>query len=236
MKVSVIIPVYTVSAYIERCVKSVMSQTYDDFECILIDDASPDDSIHKCEKLISTYHGSIRFRLIHQFNRGLSAARNTGTNAATGDYILYIDSDDAITNDCIEKLMAPILRDNTIEMVMGNMEWISEGYPLPVRIPKMHDSKDIVSSESVRSCFFDRREINVYAWNKLIRKDFLKQHDLSFKEGIIWEDSLWSFFVMKYLSHLYIIKNITYYTRKRPRLLGGDYLLFTILFLVCCYV
>ena len=217
MKVSVIIPVYNVSAYIERCVKSVMNQTYDDFECILVDDASPDDSVHKCEKMISTYHGSIRFRIIHhQYNRGLSAARNTGTNAATGDYILYIDSDDAITNDCVEKLMAPIVRDKTIEMVMGNVEWVSEGYPLPVRIPKMHDCIDIVSSESVRSCFFDRREINVFAWNKLIRKDFLNQHDLAFKEGIIWEDSLWSFYVMKHLSHLYMIKDITYTYYIRP--------------------
>ena len=88
--ISVIIPIYNVSDYVERCVKSVMGQTFQDFECILVDDASPDDSILRCERLIADYHGSIRFRILHhEHNRGLSAARNTGTEAATGDYILY---------------------------------------------------------------------------------------------------------------------------------------------------
>ena len=92
MTISVIIPIYNVSAYVERCIRAVMMQTYTDFECILVDDASQDDSLAKCEKLIAAYEGPIRFSILwHQQNRGLSAARNTGTDAATGDYIIYID-------------------------------------------------------------------------------------------------------------------------------------------------
>ena len=107
IKVSIIIPVYQVSNYVERCLKSVIGQTFTDFECIIVNDATRDDSIEKCERLIDGYDGPIRFRIIHhEVTRGLSAARNTGTTAAKGDYILYVDSDDVITKDCVEKLMA----------------------------------------------------------------------------------------------------------------------------------
>ena len=217
MKVSVIIPVYNVSAYIERCIRSVMNQTYTDFECILVDDATPDDSIEKCERLIADYQGNIRFKIIHhEKNRGLSAARNTGTDAATGDYILYIDSDDAITNDCIEKLTVPIIRDNTIEMVVGNEECYSDGYPLIENRSEKHECEDLEGNEAVRDFYYGRKAIGVYAWNRLIRKDFLVQHGITFKEELIWEDHLWTFYVMKHLRHLYVIKDVTYHYYRRP--------------------
>lgn len=83
-----------------------MNQTYTDIECIIVNDATNDDSIDKCEGLIKNYNGPICFRIIsHDYNRGLSAARNTGTIAAIGDFIYYLDGDDEITADCIEKLI-----------------------------------------------------------------------------------------------------------------------------------
>ena len=109
-----------VAAYIERCVTSVIKQTYRNFECVIVDDASQDDSIIRCEQLIETYTGSVKFRVLHhQQNRGLSAARNTGIDAVTGDYLFFLDSDDEISPDCIEKLIGPVLNDATIEMVKG---------------------------------------------------------------------------------------------------------------------
>lgn len=108
--VSVVIPVYQVSDYIERCIRSVMEQSYADIECIIVDDATIDDSIAKCERLIKMYNGPIEFRILHhKYNCGISAARNTGTDAATRDYMFYLDSDDVITQDCIEKLISPII-------------------------------------------------------------------------------------------------------------------------------
>ena len=98
MKVSIIIPVYNVSLYIERCIKSVMSQTYQDIECILVNDATPDDSIAIAERLIADYNGTIQFRILnHEHNKGQSTARNTGIDASTGDYLYFLDSDDEIT-------------------------------------------------------------------------------------------------------------------------------------------
>ena len=122
MTVSIIIPVYNVAPYIEDCLKSVMMQTYKgEMECIIVDDCGTDDSIAIAEQMIAAYQGAIQFRMLHhERNKGLSAARNTGTIAATGDYIYYLDSDDEITEDCIEKLMAVAMHDPGIEMVQGN--------------------------------------------------------------------------------------------------------------------
>lgn len=229
LKVSIIIPVYNVEQYISNCLRSVMRQTYQGaMECLIIDDCGKDESIAIAEGMIGEYNdnlnggGGIRFRVLHhERNRGLSAARNTGTEAATGDYILYIDSDDAITNDCIEKLMAPILRDDTIEMVMGNFERFDTRGQLDSR-HKKHDTEDLTSLEAVRCCYFDRNGIYVTAWNKLIKKDFIQSNGLTFREGLLYEDILWSFYVMKYLNHLYLIKDVTYLKSQRPDSITGS--------------
>ena len=215
--ISIIIPVYNVSAYIERCLKSVIKQTYNHFECILVDDASPDDSIAKCEQMIADYDGPIQFRILHhEHNKGLSAARNTGTDAATGDYILYIDSDDVISDDCVEKLMAPILEDKSIEMVIGeHLRFSDDGFDS--QKSSWRQKENISSHEAVRNLYFDgKRHFPPAAWNKLTSKDFIIKHQIRFKEGQIWEDTLWLFFVMKELSHVYIIPDVTYFYYYRP--------------------
>lgn len=216
--ISLIIPVYNVSAYIERCLKSVIKQTYNHFECILVDDASPDDSIAKCERMIAAYEGPIQFRILHhEQNRGLSAARNTGTDAATGDYILYIDSDDIISNDCVEKLMAPVLEDKTIEMVVGEHLRFSDNGMLDNQKKSWRQKENITSHDAVRDLYFDaKRHLPPAAWNKLTSRAFINQHQLRFKEGQIFEDTLWTFFEMKHLSHVFVIPDITYFYYYRP--------------------
>lgn len=213
---SLIIPVYQVSDYIERCLKSVIKQTYNFFECILVDDASPDDSIDKCEQMIATYEGPIQFRILHhELNRGLSAARNTGIDAATGDYLLFIDSDDLISDDCVERLITPVLKDDSIEMVIGELLRFSDN-KLRNRKSWRHQD-DLTTHEAVRKLYFDRkRHFPPSACNKLISRDFVNKHHLRFKEGQIWEDTLWTFFVMKYLSHVFVVPDITYFYYYRP--------------------
>ena len=195
----------------------MMSQSYTDIECIIVDDATKDDSIKKCERLIGDYEGSVRFRILHhKYNRGISAARNTGTDAAIGEYIFYLDGDDVITQDCIEKLIRPIIKDKTIEMVTGGYMRVSDDYPIsPSEQPSKRKSEDIASHEAVRDYHFSKNYL-VTAWNKLIKRDFLLQHQLYFKEGALFEVSAWLFFVMKYLSHLHVISDVTYLWYKRP--------------------
>ena len=211
--ISVIIPVYKVSAYIERCLKSVIKQTYDHFECILVDDASPDDSIAKCERMIEDYEGPIQFRILHhEQNRGLSAARNTGIDAATGDYLLFVDSDDLISDDCVEKLMAPLLKDRRIEMVVGEQVKFTDRGLVDNRNKVWRNKDYLTSHKAVRNLYLDRKNFFPPAvWNKMISRIFINKYCLRFKEGQIWEDTLWTFFVMKHLSRLYIIPDVTYF-------------------------
>ncbi len=216
--ISLIIPVYKVSAYIERCLKSVIKQTYNHFECILVDDATPDDSITKCEQMIADYMGPIQFRILHhEQNRGLSAARNTGIDAATGDYILFIDSDDVISDDCVERLMTPVLKDNTIEIVIGEQLRFSDEGLFSTRKKRWQHQEDLSSHEAVRKTYLDvKRHLSTAAWNKLTSRAFINRYQLRFREGLIWEEVLWSFYEMKYLCHLYIIPDITYFYYQRP--------------------
>lgn len=219
MKVSIIIPIYNVAPYIEDCLKSVMKQTCQgEMECLLIDDCGTDDSIAIAERLISVYEGQVFFRVIrHERNRGLSAARNTGIDKATGDYIYFLDSDDEITPDCIEKLMSPVVADATIEMVMGNYSIHADDGCWVKRFeqPVAKQQEELTSLDAVRDYYFNRRGFYVYAWNKLMRKDFLIKHQLYFKEGMKWEDYLWTFLVAKQLSHLYVVPDTTYIYYKR---------------------
>ena len=218
MKVSIIIPVYNVSAYIERCIESVMRQTYSNIECIIVDDATPDDSMVKCERLIDDYDGQIKFVILrHQKNRGMSATRNTGLDAATGDYIFFIDSDDEITDDCIKKMADIVLKDSTIEMVHGRWVRPSDNYSPHITRNYEPQLQIFDTKEAVRDFFYNAQGFFSFAvWNKLTRKDFLVNNKLYLQEGLKWEDYLWTFYLLKHLSHLYIIPDITYLYRKRP--------------------
>lgn len=207
--VSIIIPVYNVSAYIEQCISSIMNQTYKDIECIIVDDATPDDSITKCEKMIASYDGPIKFSILSNAqNKGLSAARNLGTKVATGDFLFYLDSDDELTPDCIETLLKPMMEDSSIEMVQGNHVDNING-----KKRKFYNgSRSIVIStnKEVRKHFYVNHHICGCAWNKLLRRRIVDKYNLHFKEGVLYEDRLWIFYIQKYIERMIICKDVTY--------------------------
>lgn len=217
MLVSIVIPVFNVSAYIERCLESVVKQTYNNIECIIVDDASDDDSLVKCERLIAGYRGDVRFSIIHNDNnRGLSATRNVGVEIAKGEYLFFLDGDDVLMPDCIEKLVRPVKTDSTIDVVSGLYRHFSDVLPTPPIKQKIHAEIDIPSQKEVREFYFGGRGYPMVAWNKLVNKTFWYQNNLWFKEGILYEDSVWTFNVMKCLQHLYIIPDVTYLHFIRP--------------------
>lgn len=211
--VSIIIPVYNVEPYVGRCIESVMNQTYcGALECIVVDDCGVDNSMAIAEKLIYGYIGPISFVILrHAHNRGLSAARNTGIDAASGDYVFFLDSDDALPANSLELLATPIQNDPTIEMVTGNRIHALAGLEPELKI----NEADFATLKDVRSYFFNHF-FSKAAWNKLIQKDFLKRHHLYFKEGLLHEDILWTHYVMQHLSHLYLIPDITYHIYGSP--------------------
>ena len=215
MKLSIIIPVYNVAPYIEDCLRSVMRQTYQGtMECLIVDDCGTDDSIAIAERVIASYDGPIVFQILHhERNRGLSAARNTGTLAAKGDYLYYLDSDDVITEDCIALLMGKAEEYPEAELVQGNSCCHTLTGETVVFV-KQYALAVASSNNEVRECYY--RQMNVNVWNKLIRRDFLIDHYLFNKEGIIFEDLLWSFYLLKYLDKACFVSTVTYHQKKRP--------------------
>ena len=208
MKVSIIIPVYNVEPYVERCLQSVMLQTYNDLiECLIVDDCGTDRSMDVVERIVDAYHGPIRFKIIHhERNRGLSAARNTGMAAATGDYLFFLDSDDEISVNCIEKLTSP-LKEEQFDLVVGNIRTIGdEKVRLAVNL-KLSDGF-VLYGEQVLETY--RKGWNMIAPNKLYRTAFIREHGLQFKEGLIHEDELWSFQVACLAQSLRAVNQLTY--------------------------
>lgn len=215
MKVSIIIPVYNVAPYIEDCLHSVIHQTYKGgMECLIVDDCGIDDSMAIVERMIAEYDGPIQFKILrHEHNRGLSAARNTGTMQATGDYLYYLDSDDEITNDCIEKLLGVVQEYPEVEMVQGNNVF----YGIHVTESSNNVFRSIAeTNEDVRTCSYSNEQLRIYVWNKLLLRSFVIKNNLLCKENIIHEDVLWNFYLLKYLRKAFWISDITYSYRYRP--------------------
>ena len=208
MKITIIIPVYNVEPYIEDCLKSVAAQTYNgDIECIIVNDCTPDNSCAIIEEFIGKYNGNIKFKLLHhKENRGLSAARNTGIYAATGEYIYFLDSDDEITSNCIALLSAP-LKEKKYDFVIGDYCVVGADRN---NFPSILVTEDeMPTNTSIRKSYFAYKWY-VMAVNKLYNAKFVKQEKLLFKEGIIHEDDLWSFQLACLAQTMYIVREETY--------------------------
>lgn len=218
MGISIIIPVYNVEPYITDCLQSVMRQTYQgSLECIIVDDCGTDKSLAIAEKLIADYEGSIEFRVLHhEHNRGLSAARNTGMDAARGEYVYFLDSDDWISDDCIEKLAKPLLQEK-VDIVIG--DYNSVGEPCcPLRLllaeGKYHE-------KGISKIFCDQG-VYVMAWNKMYRKKFLQKNHLRFEEGKIHEDEILAFEASCLEKSFYVVRSVTYFYRIREKSIMND--------------
>lgn len=178
MKVSIVIPIYNVSVYIENCLESVRRQIYQDLEVILVDDCGTDNSMEIVQEYLE-YHNFVEVKIIHHtHNRGLSAARNTGLEAATGDYVYFLDSDDALMEDCIFILVAPV-EAQSYDFVIGNYEvkGSNKEYPaLTLPSGALRSNKEILHSYAEGRWY-------MMAWNKLCNRKFLLDNKLFLKRG-----------------------------------------------------
>ena len=184
MNISVIIPVYNVEKFVERCVRSIMNQTYTEgVECIIVNDCTPDDSMKIVEKLVKDYTGTICFKLLnHKQNYGLAAVRNTGMNAATGEYIIHIDSDDYCEPDMLEKMYSKAIEENA-DIVVADC-YIN--YP-----EKEVYSADYVPKSKKKYVEALLTNAMVAVWNKLVRHNLYSDNDIKFIPGIdMGEDEL----------------------------------------------
>ena len=203
--VSVIIPIYNVSPYVERCLYSVLNQTYEDLDLILIDDCGTDNSMNIVSNIIEKYVGNKKISVFkHERNRGLSAARNTGIKNATGDYLLFLDSDDEIPLNAVEMMLEPT-KEN-LDFVVGNIKVFgSDMFRFNFSLP----SGLVIGNDSILDSYIEGKWYSMSV-NKLIRKDFVLKNDLFFKEGILHEDELWSFKLALKANRMYVLRDYTY--------------------------
>lgn len=196
-EISIIVPVYNVEQYLERCIESILAQTFTDFELILVDDGSCDKS-----KDICNYYEKKDFRVkvISKSQEGVSRARNVGIEYAKGEFILFSDSDDYVEADWCEKLLKSI-KDNKSDLgICGYWVCINE-----IKNSKVFRN-DTVESLIQSNEFFELRKYHLLncVWNKIFLNKIIKQYNIRFNENVEQgEDTL---FVLKYISK---IRNIS---------------------------
>ena len=218
--ISIIIPVYNVENYLDRCIKSVLSQTYSEIEIILVDDGSTDSSGEICDQ----YAGiSTRVKVIHKENGGLSSARNTGMTVAAGNIISFIDSDDWIHSRFLEILYEELIS-NHAEIAGCRYIKTSEDNLLDntITVQNQKDfSRRIYSRDQAMSSLI-RDSIKQVVWNKIYRKEIIA--DIAFEEGKCHEDVFWSY---QAFARINIYTEITYkgyyYFQRNNSIMGEGY-------------
>lgn len=212
MKISIIIPVFNVDQFIERCILSALNQTYKNIEVVIIDDCGIDNSIRIAQNILNNpLYNKISKIVKHKKNRGLSAARNTGINVSSGEYVYFLDSDDEISLDCIELLVKSIVGYNPDFIIADyQIKGTDRLYP-----PLNLEPGAIKTNDEILRTYI-KREWYMMAFNKLVKKSFLIKNELYFKEGIVHEDELWSFMLACKAETLNVIKNKTYIYNTRP--------------------
>lgn len=183
--VSIVVPVYGVEKYIGRCFDSVAAQTYPKLECIFVDDCGNDASMEIVRSRIADYRGNVKFRTLrHEHNRGLSAARNTGTDAAEGEYVWFVDSDDFINDDAVADIFGKISgrRPDIISFYYAHFCDGDDFSARLVRVPAYRSAAELLSAICV-----SHRE-NWGAQFRIFRREFLLREKLSFMEGLVHED------------------------------------------------
>jgi glycosyltransferase involved in cell wall biosynthesis len=186
MKFSVVIPVYKVEKYLDQSVQSVLGQTHSDLEVILVDDGSPDRCGIMCDAWAAK---DARIRVIHQQNGGLSVARNTGIRHATGDYLLFLDSDDWWETDAVLEAVAKQLERTPAQVLSFNYRKSFDGV-----VKSGYFDETLPSSketESLTEIVRQDRWING-ACNKALSRTMLMENDLFFRPGITSEDIDWT--------------------------------------------
>ena len=180
MRVSVIVPIYEVEAYIEACLESLAAQDHGDLEIFLVDDCGKDRSIERAERFLD----DPRFRLLrHEHNRGLSAARNTGIEAAGGELVCFVDSDDIVAPGFVSALVEARTRSGAPIISIAHQAF-ADG-----ETPNLADRDSATAPLIVRGTGdADRFRPPFFAWLKAVDRQFLLEQDISFLEGEIYED------------------------------------------------
>lgn len=207
--ISIIIPIYNVSQYLNECIQSVVNQSYKDFECVLIDDGSSDG----CEMICDQWaQKDSRIKVIHQSNQGVSKARNRGIAEAQGEYIIFIDSDDWIDPNYLNELFQPIEKYNVDLVVCGLQQQYNNGtfqnYSYKTGIIKIEKQFTNEFTDINKQFLLFGPVIKLY------RKSIIQKHNIHFPpEYTYGEDLIFNYNYLEYVKAIYIVNQCLYHYR-----------------------
>lgn len=178
VKVSIIVPAYNVEKYISKCVESILNQTYKKLEVIIINDGSTDNT----QKKLMEFEDN-RLIIITKENEGVSAARNNGLDIATGEYVIFVDGDDYLTNDCVEYLLSLVEKTNSEFCISANC-YTKKGE----KQITTDEIKKVAAADAVALLLSPR--VIVGCWNKIYSKNFLDANHLRFSNNLFYGEGL----------------------------------------------
>ncbi len=199
-KVSVVVPIYNVEKYIKKCLDSLVNQTLQEIQIILVNDGSTDESGNIAKEYASKYTNKIIY--LEKENGGLSDARNFGMRYTEGEYIAFLDSDDYVENTMYEEMYNKALQENS-DYVECDFLW---EYPDKVKKDKRipySNKKEMLTN------------VRVVAWNKLIKREILEKNNISFPKGLRYEDIEFTYKLIPYLNKVsYVDKEFVHYVQR----------------------
>lgn len=204
-KISIIIPVYNVEPFLTQCLKSVINQTYDNCEIILVDDGSSDKSGKICDKFAA---GRNNVKVLHQDNQGLSGARNSGVKISTGDYITFVDSDDIIINDCVESLVNALLDDADV-VIAKMMKFYKK---IPHNVQENSTPYKMTNEEAMKE-LCNQEKFGNSACAKLYKRYLVER--FPYPVGKLYEDLATTHKIIGNAKGIYYISKHTYFYRQR---------------------
>ncbi len=212
--ISVIVPVYKVELYLDRCVESIVNQTYSNLEIILVDDGSPDNCPAMCDAWVAK---DSRIRVIHKKNGGLSDARNAGMTVATGEYIAFVDSDDWLEIQMYQCLYeAMTMTDADIASCGARRVWL-DGKPAQELLAVNRDC--VLEQEAAMVALITSNGLVQTVWNKLYRRSAIE--GVLFLTGLIHEDEFWSWQVIARARRTVTLKESYYnYLQRENSIMG----------------
>ncbi|WP_270504839.1 glycosyltransferase family 2 protein [Eubacterium limosum] len=215
--ISIVIPIYKVENYIERCIKSIINQTYKFLEIILVDDGSPDDCGIICDQYAEI---DSRITVIHQENKGLSGARNSGIDIAQGEFITFIDSDDWVCPDYIEILYNNLV-DHSLDISICNYIDVSS-YEIDQIRSNNQNVNVFTNLEALEQYFTEFSTPFVVSWGKLYKVELFE--NIRFPEGKIHEDEFTTYQLLFNAKKIgFINEPLYYYFQRNDSIMGNGF-------------
>ncbi len=215
--VSVIVPIYNVEAYLEKCITSIINQTYTNIEIILINDGSTDTSLKICQEYQKLDN---RIIILNKNNEGLSAARNDGIAKSKGKYICFIDGDDYISPNYIEKLYNDLTK-HKADISVCNFYY--ENYQGSLTKKKECQNQIYTSTEALKDIFLIQKNLEIMVWNKLYKKELFTKNNITFPKSMIHEDNFVTYKLFAKSKRISLINDKLYYYVQRNNSITNTY-------------